>query len=409
MNGDDSIYNISLAKPKYAAYFMHPDRPNRVVNQEGRMEQFERRDFIKKASVVAAAGGAGLLAGCSSSQQETPSTQARSTKTFQWKMVTTWPPHFPILGEGADMIARWIEEMSEGRLKIQVYGGGELIPALEGFEAVSQGVAQMCHGVSYYWAGKSQATQFFGAVPFGMNAQQLNAWLYSGGGLELWEELYEPFNLIPMPAGNTGVQMGGWFNKEINTIKDFQGLKMRIPGLGGDVIARAGGSAVLSAGGEIYTNLERGVIDATEWVGPYHDYLMGFHKAAKYYYYPGWHEPGATLELITNKGAFNQLPPDLQAIVRTAAARANIWMLSEFESKNNLYLKKLVEEHNVQLKRFPDDVLATLRKYAAEVIDELVAKDPMSKKIYASFSKFQKDVGGWAELSEKVYYTGISG
>jgi TRAP-type mannitol/chloroaromatic compound transport system substrate-binding protein len=369
------------------------------------LESVKRRDFIRKAT-VAAAGAAGVVSACASEKNE--SGPARSNQRFSWKMVTTWPPHFPILGVGAEKFAEWVEEMSEGRLKIQVYGGGELVPPLEGFDAVSQGAAEMCHGAAYYWAGKAPATQFFAGLPFGMNAQQQNAWLYSGGGLALWEELYEPFNLIPMPAGNTGVQMGGWFNREINSINDFKGLKMRIPGLGGKVISKAGGSAVLSAGGEIYTNLERGVIDATEWIGPFHDKLMGFHKAAKYYYYPGWHEPGGLLELIINKSAFQSLPPDLQGIVRAAAARSNLWILSEFESQNHAALKELVEEHGVQLRRFPDEVISTLKGYTDEVIAELAANDPMSKKVYASYSEFRSNVSSWGKLSEQQYYNAIS-
>jgi TRAP-type mannitol/chloroaromatic compound transport system substrate-binding protein len=297
--------------------------------------------------------------------------------------------------------------MSEGRLKIHVYGGGELIPALEGFDAVSQGTAEMCHGASYYWAGKAPASQFFSSIPFGMNAQQMNAWLYGGGGLALWEELYAGFNLTPLPVGNTGVQMGGWFNREINSTADLKGLKMRIPGLGGKVIAKAGGSAILSAGAEIFTNLERGVIDATAWIGPYHDYLMGFYKAAKYYNYPGWHEPGSVLELIVNKSAFDGLPKDLQTMVRAAAAWSTIWTLSEFEAKNDVYLKKLVNDHKVSLREFPESVLKALRTYSEEVMRELAESDAPSKKVYASFSAFQKNVAGWADVSEKVYYAKI--
>ncbi|MCH2663586.1 TRAP transporter substrate-binding protein [bacterium] len=370
------------------------------------MQNVNRRDFTKKAA-VAAIGVAGAVGSCTSGQEDS-APAARSNKRFQWKMVTTWPPHFPILGIGAEKFAEWVDQMSEGRLKIQVYGGGELIPPLEGFDAVSQGVAEMCHGAAYYWAGKAPATQFFAGLPFGMNAQQQNAWLYSGGGLALWEELYEPFNLVPLPAGNTGVQMGGWFNREINSIDDFKGLKMRIPGLGGKVISKAGGSAVLSAGGEIYTNLERGVIDATEWIGPFHDKLMGFHKAAKYYYYPGWHEPGGLLELTINKSAFNSLPPDLQEIVRSAAAKSNQWILSEFESQNHAALKELVDEHDVQLRRFADGVIGKLKQFTDEVITELAASDPMSRKVYDSYSAFQDNVTSWAELSEKQYYQAIS-
>ncbi|MFQ5652374.1 MAG: TRAP transporter substrate-binding protein [bacterium] len=365
------------------------------------MKKIARREFLKTGSLL---GGSALVFGCGQEQSgEAPAVQ--SQKKYQWNMVTTWPPHFPVMGEGADMMAQWIDQMSAGRLKIRVYGGGELVPALETFDAVSQGIAEMGHGVAYYWAGKVPAAQFFAAVPFGMNAQQMNSWLYSGGGLRLWEELYEPFNLVPMPAGNTGMQMGGWFNRKINTADDLRGLKMRIPGLGANVIDRAGGSPILTAGGEIYTNLERGVIDATEWVGPYHDYLMGFHRIAKYYYYPGWHEPGPVLELTVNKQRWDSLPRDLQMIIRLAADRANVWMLSEFESKNNTYLKKLVNEEGVKVRKFPDAVLHQLKRYAQEVIDEMTTTDMQSKKIFESFDRFRRDVASWAEVSEKVYYT----
>ncbi|MBU1343152.1 MAG: TRAP transporter substrate-binding protein DctP, partial [Proteobacteria bacterium] len=294
-----------------------------------------RRKFIKNVGIGAAALGtaglAGVLSSCKGQKQEEQAVkEAPKAKTIEWKMVTTWPPHFPMLGEGADKIAQWVDEMSDGRLKISVYGGGELVPPLGVFDAVSEGTVQMGHGAAYYWAGKAPAAQFFAAVPFGFNAQSLNAWLYSGGGMQIWEELYAQFNLKPFVAGNTGVQMGGWFNKEINTMEDLKGLKMRIPGLGGKVLAKAGGNAVLVAGGEIYTNLERGVIDATEWVGPFHDLKLGFHKAAKYYYYPGWHELGTGLEAMVNLDAWNTLPNDLKAIVEAATYKSNMWMLSEF-------------------------------------------------------------------------------
>ncbi|MFQ5603576.1 MAG: TRAP transporter substrate-binding protein [bacterium] len=369
------------------------------------MKKIKRREFLKKGSAASLVGASSFVFGCSGTEQSGDAPVVQTKKKYQWRMVTTWPPHFPVMGEGADMMAQWIDEMSDGRMQIQVYGGGELVPALEVFDAVSGGVAEMGHGVAYYWAGKVPAAQFFAAVPFGMNAQQMNAWLYSGGGWKLWEEVYAPFNLVPFPAGNTGMQMGGWFNKEINTASDLRGLRMRIPGLGAKVIAKAGGSAILTAGGEIYTNLERGVIDATEWVGPYHDYLMGFHRIAKYYYYPGWHETGPVLELTVNKNAWDNLPKDLQMIIRTAAARANIWMLSEFESKNHGYLQKIIQESKVDVRKFPDDVLSSLKKYASEVIEEMTAKDPASKKAYESFDTFRKQVTNWAEISEKVYHT----
>ncbi len=359
------------------------------------MKSKERRGFIKKLGLGAAALGAGLAT-------KTAPAFAKK-KTFRWKMVTTWPPHFPVLGEGADLFAQWVEEMSEGRLKISVYGGGELVPPLGVFDAVSQGTVEMGHGAAYYWAGKAPAAQFFAAVPFGFNAQGMNAWILTGGGMKLWEEVYAPFNVKPLLAGNTGVQMGGWFNKEINTIDDFKGLKMRIPGLGGKVIAKAGGNAVLVAGGEIYTNLDRGVIDATEWVGPYHDLKMGFYKAAKYYYYPGWHEPGTALEAIVSKKAWDSLPKDLQAIIQAAAYKSNIWMLSEFETKNNDALQVLINKHHVQLRQFPEPVLKNLKKLSVEVLNELAAKDPMSKKVYAAFLEFQKNMNAWDKLTEEQY------
>ncbi|MCB0300801.1 MAG: TRAP transporter substrate-binding protein DctP [Calditrichaeota bacterium] len=373
------------------------------------MSNINRRDFIKKAAVVTAAGSAGILAACGN-KEETAANGApavQTGKTYHWKMVTTWPPKFPALGEGADLFAKWVDEMSGGRLKIRVYGGGELVPPLEAFDSVSQGAAEMGHGAAYYWAGKSPAAQFFCAVPFGMNAQQMNAWLIAGGGMQLWEELYAQFNLVPFPCGNTGVQMGGWFRKKIDSMADIKGLKMRIPGLGGKVISKAGGSAVLSAGGEIFTNLERNVIDATEWIGPYHDYLMGFPKVAAYYYYPGWQEPSAVLEMFVNKTAFDGLPTDLQNIIRAAAMRANSWILAEFESKNNQYLQKILTEFDTKLLKFPDDVLAGLKNFSDEAIAEVLENDPFSQKVYQSYQNFRKQIAKWSAISEKVYYSDL--
>ncbi|RMF59497.1 MAG: TRAP transporter substrate-binding protein [Calditrichaeota bacterium] len=373
------------------------------------MKPLNRRDFLKKAA-VSVLGGTSILAGCQSKETAEGGAPAVHTrKKYQWRMVTTWPPRFPVLGESAELIAKWVEEMSEGRLTIQVYGGGELVPPLEAFDAVQQGVAEMGHAASYYWAGKAPASQFFAAVPFGMNAQQMNAWILSGGGWDLWRELYADFNLVPFPCGNTGVQMGGWFNRKINSVDDIKGLKMRIPGLGGKVIKKAGGSAILSAGGEIYTNLERGVIDATEWIGPYHDYLMGFPKIAKYYYYPGWHEPGTVLEMFVNKSSYEQLPKDLQEIITTAAIRSNSWMLAEFDAKNTLYLQKIKSEFSTQILRFPDSVLKAFRQYAKEVLEEITAEDPTSKKVYESFAKFHKEISTWSAITEQVYYQDIAG
>lgn len=371
------------------------------LNFEITMKKLERRKFLKSAAIGTIGAGT-LLSGCSD-EQNNNSPAIISNKKYEWKMVTTWAPHFPLLGVFADKIAKWIEEMSEGRMKIQVYGGGELVPPFESFDAVSQGIAEMGHGAAYYWAGKVPASQFFTSLPFGMNTQETNSWLHYGGGLDLWKEAYEKFNIIPMSAGNTGGQMGGWFNKEINSMQDFKGVKMRIPGVGGKVFTKAGGSAVLSPGSELYTNLERGVLDALEWIGPYHDYLMGFHKIAKYYYSPGWQEATGVLELIINKSAFNSLPKDLQFIISRAADSANMLMPAEFYKMNSEYLIKMKEDGKVQFKTFSDDILKRLRELSIEVLDEIAASDSMSKKVWESYKKFFKEVNPLTELVEKSY------
>ena len=367
----------------------------------------ERRRFLTKAGIGALATAG--LAGCAKQKQEEASGPAVQTgDKYTWKMVTTWPPNLPVLQTGAERFAKRVEEASGGRMKIQVFAGGELVPALSVFDAVSEGTVECGSGAAYYWAGKVPAAQWFAAVPFGLNPQGINAWFYSGGGLELWEEVYAPFNVVPRPQGNTGVQMGGWFRKEMNTIDDYKGLKMRIPGLGGKVIGKAGGTVVLLPGGEIFTSLERGVIDATEWVGPMHDLRMGFYKAAKHYYYPGWHEPGTTLEVIFNKDAYEALPKDLQAILDGVAAETNMWSLSEFEAGNGAALQTLITDHNVNLVRFPEPLLADLRKLAQETMEEEADKDATSRKVHEAFKKFKDQVGVWGSVSENAYYDVIA-
>ena len=353
--------------------------------------KINRKKFLKNAGLAVA----GLLTAQACKTEAIDAPNIITKKKVQWRMITTWPANFPVLGEGCNMLAKWVEAMSDGRFRIKVYGGGELAPALETFDAVSDGSVEMGNGAAYYWGGKMPAAPMFCTIPFGMNAQQMNAWLYGGGGYELWKELYEPFDVIPFAGGNTGPQMGGWFNKEINGISDFKGLKMRIPGLGGKVVETIGGAAVVCPGSEIYTNLERGVIDATEWVGPYHDYLMGFHKISKYYYHPGWHEPGPVLENLVNKDAWNELPADLKAILETASARQNIWTLSVFEAKNNEYLNKIKAESEVQIRPFPKDVIDALKEATKQVMSELTQKDPMSKKVYQSYQNFRKGIEEW--------------
>ncbi|SCZ64542.1 TRAP transporter substrate-binding protein [Thiohalomonas denitrificans] len=352
----------------------------------------KRRDFIKGVGVGSVLAGSTLAA---------PAVHA--AKPHKWKMVTTWPKNFPGMGTGANNLAKLITEMSGGRIEVKVYGAKELVPAFEIFDAVSRGTAQMGHGAAYYWKGKSEAAQFFAAVPFGMTAQEMNAWLYHGGGMALWQEVYAPFGLIPAAAINTGVQMGGWFNKEINSLDDLEGLKMRIPGLGGEVLKRLGGTPVSLPGGEIFSSLKSGAIDATEWVGPYNDLAFGLHKAAKYYYYPGWHEPGTVLESFINKEAFEALSADLQAIVINACKASNVDGLSEFTARNNEALDTLVNRHKVQLRRFPDSVLKELKGISDDVVAEVAARDPLSKKVYDSFRTFRDQVVAWHDVSERAY------
>lgn len=364
------------------------------------MSDLKRRNFLKKTALATAAGTTGLLSACGEKAKKKVQTPyINFNKKFEWKLATTWPPNFPILGEGCNLFADWVEQMSGGRMSIRVYGGGELIPSLECFGAVSHGAIEMFHGSPYYWSGKIPVAQMFATVPFGMSARQASTWIRSGGGMELWKQVYEPFNLLPFIAGSTGLQMGGWYNREINSVEDLQGLKMRMPGLGGKVLGKAGGAAVLMAGGEIFTNLERGVIDATEWIGPYHDFLMGFHEVAKYYYYPGWHEPGTMLEMTMNKDKYAALPSDLKEILAIATYKLDVWMIEEFEKKNAEYLSKIKVETKAELRRFSPEVLSVLKGYTKEVLAELVTEDKLAQEIYIAYELFRKRQKTWEALS----------
>jgi TRAP-type mannitol/chloroaromatic compound transport system substrate-binding protein len=361
----------------------------------------KRSNFIKGIGVATAAG---VLASCRGDQSMAATDLEKRNKIYNWKVVTTWPPNFPVLGTGISKFAELVEKMSLGQMTIKVYGGGELVPALEVFDAVSSGGVEIGHGASYYWSGKVPAAQFFTTIPFGMNAQQMNAWLYSGGGIQLWQELYGKYGLVPFPGGNTGVQMGGWFNKRIDKIEDFNGLKMRMAGIGGKILERLGSTVVLSPAGELYTNLERGVIDALEWIGPFHDYVMGFHDIAKYYYAPGWHETGSTLEFVFNKKAFDELPEHLKTIIEVCTAQMNLLALSEFEAQNNLYLQKIINEGKVEVLRFPKEVLDRLKVESEIVLKTLAENNADAAKIYNAYTTFFKSIKQWGEYSEKLYH-----
>jgi TRAP-type mannitol/chloroaromatic compound transport system substrate-binding protein len=323
---------------------------------------------------------------------------------FRWKMVTAWPKNFPGLGRGPETFAKYVNEMSGGRLTVRVYGAGELVPGLQVLDAVQQGTAEMGHAGAYYWKGKIPAAPIFSAIPFGMNATEMNAWLHYGGGMELWREIYEPFGVIPFAGGNSGVQMAGWFKKEINSVEDFNGLSMRIPGLGGEVLNKLGGVPVTLRGDQIFTSLQTGAIDATEWVGPYNDLAFGLHNAATYYYHSGWHEPGTVLEFIINKEAFDALPKDLQAIVEVATRAVNQDMLDEYTARNNNAMQQLINEHNVDVRPLPEDVLAALRLATAEVLAEKSAENADFARIYQSYKSFYEGVRQYHELSEQAYY-----
>ncbi len=323
---------------------------------------------------------------------------------YEWKLVTSWPKNFPGLGLAPENFAKLVKEMSGGRMLIHVYGAREIVGPLEVFDAVSSGSVEMGHSGAYYWKGKIPASVFFTSVPFGMNAQEYNAWLHYGDGLTLWREAYAPFNLIPFAGGNTGVQMGGWFNREIKSIEDIKGLTMRIPGLGGEVFSRAGGIAQNIPGGELYTSLQTGVIDATEWVGPYNDLAFGFHQIADYYYYPGWHEPGPGLEFTANKEKFEALPADLQKIIEVATRAINQDMLDEYTANNSRALDELINKHNVDVRPFPDDVLAALRTYAEEIYQEQAEKDPFFAKVYENYKSFLGSTRNYMKISEEAYF-----
>jgi TRAP-type mannitol/chloroaromatic compound transport system substrate-binding protein len=337
---------------------------------------------------------------------------ARAQQTINWKMTSAYAKGAPFYMDGpgsATDLAKRIEAMSNGRLKIAVYGAGELIPALEGFDAVRAGTVEMNHANSYFWTGKTFAAQYFTAVPFGLNFQGINGWLYEGGGMDLYREVYDRFNLVPFPCGNTGVQMTGWFKKPVEKVDDFKGLKMRIPGLAGRVYAALGVDVKLLPGGEIFPALERGVIDAAEFVGPYQDRRLGLHKAAKFYYTTGWHEASTVTELIINKAAWDSLPADLKEIVKQAAAACQAISQAWCDATNAEALQELVTKEGVKTAPLPAEVLARLKEVTVQVLNDNAAKDPLVKKVHDSYMGFKKNWDSWAALSEGVYHSQIRG
>ena len=351
-------------------------------------KEISRRKILKTAGLITAAS---FLSSCSDSG--TPNKPSKTTatikKTFDWKLVTTWPKNFPGLGTGAQRLADSISKMSEGRLNIKLFAAGELVPAFESFDAVRENKAQMFHASPYYWINKNKSTPFFGAVPGGMIAQEHNAWINYGGGQELWDKLYSDFGLKSFMAGNSGTQMGGWFLKKINSKADFKGLKMRIPGLAAEVLNRMGGTAVALPGGEIMPALQSGAIDATEWVGPWNDLAFGFYKITKFYYGPGIHEPSSVLECSINLEAYNSLPDDLKTIVQVACEAENNRMLSEFTAANSDAQQKLIKEHNVEVLNFPKSVFKSMIEISNDVVAETANEGKLNRQIFDSWNNFK--------------------
>jgi len=358
-----------------------------------------RRRLLLASALLATLG----LSACKEEPAEQQAAATPTAESYQWKMVTAWPKNFPGLGTAAERLAERVKVMSNGRLTIKVYAAGELVPPLEVFDAVSRGTAELGHGAAYYWKGKVPAAQFFTAVPFGLSTSEMNAWLSKGGGQALWEEAYAPFGVKPLAVGNTGMQMGGWYNKEINSLDDLKGLKIRMPGLGGEVLSRLGATTVNLPGGEIFTALQTSAIDATDWVSPYNDLAFGLHKAAKFYYYPGWQEPQAVLELLINQKALDSLPADLQAILTEATRAANQDMLDDYVYHNATALDQLKQQGTL-LKRFPDEVLAAMQHESTLVLGELAGQNELNGRIWASMQAFQAQVSQMHQLSEKELY-----
>lgn len=352
---------------------------------------------------LAAALAALALAACTPQQQaEGGGGSAESGKKFHWRLVTSWPKNYPGIGMAPEDFARRVEAMSNGRLRVTVYGAGELVPPLEVFDAVRSGSVQAGHSASYYWRGKVPAAQYFTAMPFGMTTEEATGWLYQGGGLELWREVYEPFNLVPFPAGSTGLQWMGWYRKDLRNASDVRGLLIRMPGVGGEVIAELGAEQVQLPGSEIFTALQTGAIDAAEWVGPYNDQTSGFHQVAPYYYYPGWQEAGPILELIINKQAWEELPADLQAIVESASMATHVYTHAEYTARNPAALQQL-KGKGVDVRAMPDEALAQLRDISRQKRDELGRNDPMSAKVHRSWDDFHERVKEYRRHAEDFY------
>ncbi len=349
------------------------------------MTKINRRSFVKGAAVGAVAAPL--------------ATPALAQERIEMAIVATWGRDFPGLGTGAQRYAQTIQDISDGRIQVSYYAAGERVGAFDSFDEVASGNAQGYHAADYYWKGRHPGYGYFTAVPFGLTYSEMNAWIRYGGGQELWDELAGEYGLKAIPCGSTGCQAGGWFNKEINSADDFNGLKMRIPGLGGDVIGKLGGSPVTVPGGQIYENLVSGAIDATEWVGAWNDEIMKFYEAAKYYYTSGMHEPGSMIAAGFNAKFWADLSDTDRAIIQTAATAENEMMMSEYNGKSGAALERLKTDHGVEIRSFNDDVWDSLAEAADEVFEEARAHSDLADRIHVSFEKARDEIGGWIGLS----------
>lgn len=369
---------------------------NLVADREIQAMSYRRRDFIKTA--------AGALAGMVAAPMVA---RAQDSQTFRWRMTGAYGAGTPFYstgpGSASDFVKR-VEAASGGRLTIDYYPAGELIPALEGFDAVRGGTVQMNWGNSFFWSGRSFAAQYFTAVPFGMDVMGTNAWLYHGGGQALWDEVYADFGLKALPVGNTGMQMTGWFKEPLENIESFNGLRMRVAGLTGQVYQELGVNVQVLPGTEIFPALERGVIDAAEFVGPYLDRQLGLQNAASHYYTPGWHEPSNTSELLINSAAWDSLPDDLKAIVQNCAAACNEISLSWCNANNAEALRDLVDNQGVTVHQLPDGVLPKLREVTMDTLSTRANEDPLVAKVHNAYFDFKKQAMSWLSASEKVLF-----
>ncbi|AFZ66152.1 TRAP transporter substrate-binding protein [Deinococcus peraridilitoris] len=323
-------------------------------------------------------------------------------RNVRWRLASSFPKSLDTIFGGADVIADRVNKMSGGAFQIRIFEAGELVPGTQVLDAVQAGTVECGHSAGYYYVGKEATLGFATAVPFGLTADQQNAWMYHGGGLDLLRGVYDKFGIVQFPAGNTGTQMGGWFKREVKTAADLKGLKMRIPGIGGQLMARLGVNVQLLPGGEVYLALDRGAIDAAEWVGPYDDEKLGLHKAAKFYYYPGFWEPSATLDLMVNKREYERLPAEFREMLATAAAEANMSMLAEYNAKNQAALQRLVKG-GTQLRRFSNDIMNAGRKEMDALHAENAAKNADYRRVYAAFQSFGKNVRAWHNTAQQTY------